>query len=253
MKKIKFSVVFIAIAFLFSACSGVNRYGIDEGALDFDLRSVEKDICLPVVRDYLNATDYETQFVALKAMTDSGADRQVAEILLKIPKDGAVPYSFFISSSEDFAEYTVSEIEIDGKTEADEYTLGYAIEKNLVPGNEYFWKMTDKNGKIADYGKIAVKDAPVRFINVDNVRNVRDIGGWTGEGGKKVSYGLVYRGTRLNGNTDGSLLLSEKGKAVMRDELGVMTEIDLRAETDSSGIDNTVQNSCFFAEIVKGK
>ena len=37
------------------------------------------------------------------------------------------------------------------------------------------------------------KDGPPRFMAVDGVSNMRDIGGWEGLGGRRVRHGLVYR------------------------------------------------------------
>ena len=243
----------MAVLFAFSACAGANRYGVKEDSLDFNARSEEIDVCNPIVRDYLDATDYATEYETLREMSLSSVDKQEAEVCLKIPTGAVKPCSFIFSSEEDFINFTTAEIKIQGKTQ-DGYTeVYYDIEKSLIPGNEYFWKVTDKDGAIIDYGKICVKDAPVRFINLDSVRNVRDIGGWTAENGKKVAYGLVYRGTRLNGNTGGGMLLLEEGKTKMRDELGVMTEIDLRTDSDSKGINGDVQSECFFGKVVDGK
>lgn len=253
-RKLRLITILMAVLFTFSACAGAKGGGINEETLDFTTRSVEIDICDPIVRNYLDATDYETEFAALKVMTGSNKDVQVAKVTVKVQKDAPKPYSFVISSEADFAQFTATEIEIDGTADEQGYIqVVYDVEKSLIPGNEYFWKVTDKDGKTADYGKICVKDAPVRFVNIDNIRNVRDIGGWTAENGKKVAYGLIYRGTRLNGYSDGRMLLSDAGKAKMRDELGMMTEIDLRANDDSTGIDNTVQKKCFFGETVKAK
>lgn len=258
-RKIGFLVILMAVLFTFSACAGGNGGDISEvtekpeETFDFNARSVEIDICDPIVRNYLDATDYETEFAALKVMTESSRDVQVAELSLKIPKGTAGPCSFIFSSEADFAKFSIVEIKIKGRTH-DGYTeVSYDIEESLIPGNEYFWKVTDKDGVIIDYGKISVKDVPVRFINLDCVRNVRDVGGWTAENGKRVSYGLVYRGTRLNGSVGGSMPLLTEGKAKMRDELGVMTEIDLRTASDSRGINGDVQSECFFGNVVDGK
>lgn len=46
------------------------------------------------------------------------------------------------------------------------------------------------------------EDLPPRVVNVESVANFRDLGGWIGEGGKRVKQGLVYRSQGLNNNAD---------------------------------------------------
>ena len=62
-----------------------------------------------------------------------------------------------------------------------------------------------------------------RNCYVSGVTNVRDIGGYSSSLGKNayIRQGLYYRGANLNSITD-------KGKAQMKEDLGVKTEIDLR-------------------------
>lgn len=74
----------------------------------------------------------------------------------------------------------------------------------------------------------------VRWIDVGGVRNVRDIGGWTG-----LRTGRVFRGTELgtvrskDGNSHG-YDLTEAGRKTMRGQMGVKTDFDLRAVSPAS-------------------
>lgn len=74
----------------------------------------------------------------------------------------------------------------------------------------------------------------VRWIDVDGVRNVRDIGGWTG-----LRVGRVFRGTELgdvtekDGNSHG-YDLTEAGLKTMRETMGIKSDFDLRAVSSSS-------------------
>ena len=69
----------------------------------------------------------------------------------------------------------------------------------------------------------------VTWVNIEGVRNVRDIGGWTG-----LKPGMVYRGTELSkvkvsdGNSHGYCITAE-GKRNMLEELGIRSDFDLRA------------------------
>ena len=74
----------------------------------------------------------------------------------------------------------------------------------------------------------------VKWIDVDGVCNVRDIGGWTG-----LRTGRVFRGTELgevktkDGNSHG-YDLTEAGLKTMREQMGVNTDFDLRAVSPAS-------------------
>jgi protein-tyrosine phosphatase len=66
--------------------------------------------------------------------------------------------------------------------------------------------------------------ASVHWVELDGVRNARDIGGWTLKDGTKIPYGRVFRSGKLSGATDSDL---EKLHG-----LGIHTSIDLRSETE---------------------
>ena len=92
---------------------------------------------------------------------------------------------------------------------------------------------------VGKFAKAGVQDdkAPgrtVRWIDVDGVRNVRDIGGWTG-----LRAGRVFRGTELgkvttkDGNSHG-YDLTEAGLKTMRETMGINSDFDLRAVSSAS-------------------
>ena len=74
----------------------------------------------------------------------------------------------------------------------------------------------------------------VKWVAVEGVRNVRDIGGWTG-----LKAGMIYRGTELSkitikdGNSHG-YDITEAGKKVMLEKLGIKSDFDLRAPNKGS-------------------
>lgn len=78
------------------------------------------------------------------------------------------------------------------------------------------------------------KPGLVAWEDVEGVRNVRDIGGWTG-----LKTGRVYRGTELtrvrskDGNAHGFCLTGE-GRRNMRERLGIRSDMDLRAVSRAS-------------------
>jgi protein-tyrosine phosphatase len=82
-------------------------------------------------------------------------------------------------------------------------------------------------------GSTAVKPAPasVHVIKLTNVKNMRDLGGWTLKDGAKIPYGRVYRSGKLSSATPADLAKLHS--------LGIKTSIDLRssAEIITSGKD----------------
>lgn len=67
-----------------------------------------------------------------------------------------------------------------------------------------------------------------RFINIDGVTNIRDIGGYKLANGKKIKQGLIYRSGSLNKRYEKTNLITNKGIKTFNDELKIKTEIDLR-------------------------
>ncbi|MBO5736780.1 MAG: tyrosine-protein phosphatase, partial [Clostridia bacterium] len=69
-------------------------------------------------------------------------------------------------------------------------------------------------------------DETVRTVTIDGVSNTRDIGGYETAYGY-VQQGLVYRSARLES-------ITEDGKATLKDELGLKTDLDLRGQAEST-------------------
>lgn len=103
----------------------------------------------------------------------------------------------------------------------EQITLGF-----FVPGETYYWNVTAASGEQSDTDSFTVEDKTARFLYVPGLDNVRDLGGWKTESGKRVKYGMVYRGTQLNGYDNGTKL-TEEGREVF-DLLGIRSEIDFR-------------------------
>ena len=128
--------------------------------------------------------------------------------------DGATNYKLYVSKSQDFTSADTRIIE--GIT-ATNYNI-YNLETNRT----YYWKVISGN-TIVKAGTFKTADT-VRFLTVEGVRNVRDIGGWNG-----LNQGMAYRGTELNLVGNNGYALTEEGKRVMHDDLGIKTDLDLRA------------------------
>lgn len=110
---------------------------------------------------------------------------------------------------------------------------------NLYIATDYYWRVTavQEDGKksTSPVQTFHTTDVGLRNLYVDGVTNVRDMGGWVTEDGGRVKQGMMYRCGRLNiGNADGvhpdvyTECITADGKKVMREQLGVKSEIDLR-------------------------
>lgn len=95
---------------------------------------------------------------------------------------------------------------------------------------EYVWHVENEKGeKTGKSGEFSTADTVIRNLYVDGVTNCRDLGGWKNADGKRVKQGLLYRTGRFNqGGYSETVYITEEGKHVLRDVLGVKTEIDLR-------------------------
>ena len=102
---------------------------------------------------------------------------------------------------------------------------------NLLPNTTYYYKVLarDEDNTLikSNVASFTTEDAP-RFLYVENLINARDIGGYTGLDGKRIKYGMVYRGSELDGKVEPTYKLNESGKEVMLDELFISYDMDLR-------------------------
>ena len=64
---------------------------------------------------------------------------------------------------------------------------------------------------------------------VDGVTNFRDLGGLRGYGGKSVRKGILFRSGRFD-------MISPFGRELLVKELGIRTDLDLRGEVETSGL-----------------
>lgn len=104
---------------------------------------------------------------------------------------------------------------------------------NLMPGRTYYWKVVNGFGEESEVRSVTVEKTQVRWIEAPDSDNIRDMGGWKTESGKTVKYELLYRGGCLDGYNGGPKLNGE-GIKVLRDQLGIRTEIDLRGSDSVS-------------------
>lgn len=98
---------------------------------------------------------------------------------------------------------------------------------NLIPNKRYFYKV-DRG----DYKSFKTKGT-CRWIKLDSLKNVRDLGGVKTSLGKYIRYGLLYRGSEFSGNN--GINISNKDFYELTSILGVNTELDLRRIDEMAG------------------
>ncbi len=206
-------------------------------SVDIDYNTtVEVDICDDIIRGYLDATTIDRQFSWLEEYSGREYDKQVIE--LEWLYDASSIYTVAFSENADFSN-------------AQTIQTKYANIENtiLVPGKTYYWKVTGTwNDRALGGGKIHIKDAPVRWIDVDGVGNVRDMGGWKTTSGKTVKYEMLYRGRQLGGidsNGNEAINVTDEGLKTIK-SLGWKTELDLRYEHQRFQTPNTGMNYVFI-------
>lgn len=90
---------------------------------------------------------------------------------------------------------------------------------NMIPGITYYWEST-ADEDVHGYVKAAGQR---RLIDLPRARNVRDLGGITAANGRKIQYGRIMRGERL-----------DSGDVTALGTLGLTKEYDVRSENNGS-------------------
>lgn len=119
-----------------------------------------------------------------------------------------------ISKKQDFSEILMSEV-------CNNKFYGY----NFEAGVTYYWRVRNPREESEVFSFTAADEVP-RFLYVDGMTNLRDLGGYVTEDGKRIKQGLIIRGAEPDMHT----IITEYGKKTMNGLFGIKTEIDLRGE-----------------------
>lgn len=95
---------------------------------------------------------------------------------------------------------------------------------NLMADTRYYW-CVQKEGRRSEIREFRTADEYPRFIHIDGISNVRDMGGIRVSGGT-IKQGMIYRG----GEFDLHMHITAKGMKELLD-LGIRTDIDMRGES----------------------
>lgn len=110
----------------------------------------------------------------------------------------------------------------------DGLTSSSYVIRNMIPGRTYFYKVEEfrlDGSTVQVAGGMFRTEGQVRMIQVKGSRNVRDIGGWMTQYGKRVRYGRLYRSASLDA-------MKPAGRHDFAGNLGVAAELDLRKESN---------------------
>ena len=142
-------------------------------------------------------------------------------------KAGGKPTSFVLTVSEDenFATSVTYE------TDKSPFYV-----QNLYLRRTYFYKVKAIRGEESietDPASFTVEQTPVRNIYVAGMENLRDCGGYSCEAGG-IRQGMLYRSGEMNQSSySSSCHVDGSGLVYIKDELGIVTDIDLRRTADS--------------------
>lgn len=123
-----------------------------------------------------------------------------------------------------------------------EPTEGKVSLGNLFRSTNYEWKVISSTGKESKVEYFTTGDY-TRFLNVGQVGNFRDCGGWTTVEGKRIKQGLVYRGFEINdhklsnGHAQNVFGDEDEAKKIFVDDLGIRAEVDLRSASEADNIE----------------
>ena len=104
---------------------------------------------------------------------------------------------------------------------------------NLNIGTTYYWQVRSDTDA-SSVQVFATEDGYPRFIKLDGVSNVRDIGGYLTADGRRVKQNLAYRAAHLDA-------ITAEAKEIALNTLNIRTDLDLRGG-GSTPLGSTVQH-----------
>lgn len=159
------------------------------------------------------AKSYEDVPILLKKEQEHADYSKPAPVYLSWDDDEGSPFSLYkitVSENKDLSDAIVK------------YTNENKFELyNLCIGKKYYWSV-QKNECSSEIYSFETALLTPRFINMNGVTNVRDLGGYKVPGGR-VRQKMLYRGAELKYITD-------EGLKTFMVELGIKNEVELRFE-----------------------
>lgn len=114
---------------------------------------------------------------------------------------------------------------------------------NLIPGRTYYCTVEDNTGYLLK-GVFETEGRRRMMLvsttqNMNNANNCRDLGGLKTTDGRRIKYGMIYRGTNLDGtknqSIDNYVAPNDSEQGLLMNFMNVGYDIDLRASTSPNG------------------
>lgn len=152
---------------------------------------------------------------------DRSLPRPVTFAWSPLPVSGPVAYTLVIGRRPELAAPVVVR------------EVGDALRTEVVHlhlGDTYYWQVRARCARdvlcVSATRCLHTRALPPRWVHAPGITNLRDLGGWSLEGGGRIRQGLVYRSSEMNGHVE----IRPEGRRVLEDELGIRTDLDLRGE-----------------------
>ncbi len=179
------------------------------------------------VYSYLNAKDaYSPDYAEVITQGQVEKSQKDIDITWTCNIDGVTKYIVEYATKADYSDA------IEVETTSEKVSL-----RNLYKATTYYTRVRayvgDKQVKNATGTFNTTEDGP-RLMTIDSLYNVRDIGGYMTESGKRTLQGLIFRGSEMESKEGHGINISEAGKKFMSEVLGIKHDMDLRAESSST-------------------
>ncbi len=183
------------------------------------------DISVSIVNNYASSSSKSD---VPKPVTLEWATQSSGEALITIATD------------QDFDKIVWTQTASKGSKSSDVY--------NLIPGMTYYCTVEDSNGDYLLKGQFETEGRR-RLIMVsstasyDRARNCRDLGGMVTTDGRRIKYGMIFRGTNLDGTNNSGAEQSianyvspnNTEQGLMANYLNIGWDIDLRGKNEGKG------------------
>lgn len=184
------------------------------------------------------------EFLSVKAETRI-AEFTNAEWRTQWPKRGGThpaKVTFKWETPNTISQSTVTVVrELDGKTVFSMTASTNSVRiGNFEVGCAYLWTVECGGQKATR--RFTTEDAVPRWVRVDGVPNLRDLGGWRTIDGRQVRQGRIYRSAAWNGaakpkeGKKGAIRLKPAARTVALEQLGIRTDLDLRTDDECWGM-----------------
>lgn len=212
---------------------------------NYDPEINNPETVVPTSKIEINLPKYENEVYLLNDNVKKiYTDGKTIESIKNSVKDPYKPFEFnYKISLTTIADYTLEEVTTSFKLSEDqgfanykEYTLDLTKNSlqidNLKVNSTYYYTLDittpDKTYNYSGNFKTA---NTTRFLNIPNLLNVRDIGGYENSDGQVVKQGMIIRGSEIDGLVEPEYFLDREYIDYVEEEFGFKFDMDLRVGT----------------------